>query len=94
MARAQIAVAHSMLVSVRHMLTRDEHSADLGPDSLAKRNDEALPAAWSASSSVSATPWSSTPSPNPETAEEPEDGLRPPPRTRLQLTHSRVCVGS
>jgi transposase len=41
MSRAQVAVAHSMLVSVWFMLTRDEPYADLGPDWLAKRNDEA-----------------------------------------------------
>lgn len=41
MSRAQVAVAHSMLVSAYYMLIRDEPYADLGPDWLAKRNDEA-----------------------------------------------------
>jgi transposase len=41
MARAQLAVAHSILVSAYWMLTRDEPYADLGPEWLARRNDEA-----------------------------------------------------
>jgi transposase len=41
MSRAQVAVAPSMLVSAYYMLTRDEPYQDLGPDWLAKRNDEA-----------------------------------------------------
>lgn len=41
MSRAQVAVAHSMLVSAFWMLTRDEPYQDLGPDWLAKRHDEA-----------------------------------------------------
>jgi hypothetical protein len=40
-ARAQLAVAHSILVSAYWMLTRDEPYADLGPEWLARRNDEA-----------------------------------------------------
>jgi hypothetical protein len=40
-ARARVAVAHSMLVSAYYMLSRDEPYRDLGPDWLAKRNDEA-----------------------------------------------------
>jgi transposase len=39
--RAQIAVAHSILVAAYHMLTRDEPYRDLGADWLARRNDEA-----------------------------------------------------
>jgi transposase len=39
--RAQVAVAHSILVSAYWMLTRDEPYRDLGPDWLAKHNDEA-----------------------------------------------------
>ena len=39
--RAAVAVAHSMLVSAYWMLIRDEPYQDLGPDWLAKRNDEA-----------------------------------------------------
>ena len=39
--RAAIAVVHSMLVSAYWMLVRDEPYQDLGPDWLAKRNDEA-----------------------------------------------------
>jgi len=41
MGRAQIAVAHSILVSAYYMLQRDEPFHDLGPDWLIKRNDEA-----------------------------------------------------
>jgi transposase len=41
MGRAQVAVAHSILVSAYWMLTRDEPYADLGADWLARRNDEA-----------------------------------------------------
>ena len=40
-ARAQLAVAHSILVSAYWMLTRDEPYQDLGPEWLARRNDEA-----------------------------------------------------
>ena len=39
--RAQVAVAHSILVSAWHMLTKDEPYQDLGADWLARRNDEA-----------------------------------------------------
>jgi transposase len=39
--RAQVAVAHSMLVSAYHMLKNDEPYHDLGADWLARRNDEA-----------------------------------------------------
>jgi len=41
MGRAQVAVAHSILVSAYYMLQRDEPFHDLGPDWLIKRNDEA-----------------------------------------------------
>ena len=41
MGRAQVAVAHSMLVSAYHMLSNDEPYHDLGADWLARRNDEA-----------------------------------------------------
>lgn len=41
MGRAQVAVAHSILVSVYYMRSRDEPYKDLGPDWLARRNDEA-----------------------------------------------------
>jgi transposase len=41
MGRAQVAVAHSILVSAYCMLLRDEPYSNLGPDWLAKRNDEA-----------------------------------------------------
>lgn len=40
-ARAQLAVGHSILVSAYWMLTRDEPYQDLGPEWLARRNDEA-----------------------------------------------------
>ena len=39
--RAQVAVAHSILVSAWHMLTKDEPYQDLGADWLARRNDQA-----------------------------------------------------
>jgi transposase len=40
--RAQVAVAHSILVAAWHMLTKDEPYQDLGADDwLARRNDEA-----------------------------------------------------
>jgi transposase len=41
MGRAQVAVAHSILVSAYHMLKNDEPYHDLGADWLARRNDEA-----------------------------------------------------
>jgi transposase len=41
MGRAQVAVAHSILVSAYYMLSRDEPYRDLGADWLARRNDEA-----------------------------------------------------
>jgi transposase len=41
MGRAQVAVAHSILVSAYYMLSRDEAYHDLGADWLARRNDEA-----------------------------------------------------
>ena len=41
MGRAQVAVAHSILVSAYYMLLRDEPYDDLGADWLTKRNDEA-----------------------------------------------------
>ena len=41
MTRAQIAVAHSILTTAYYMLKRDEPYQDLGPEWLAKRNDEA-----------------------------------------------------
>jgi transposase len=40
MRRAQVAVAHSMLVSAYWMLTRDEPYRDLGADWLSRRNDQ------------------------------------------------------
>src|SRR3954468_1770850 len=41
MGRAAVAVAHSILVSVYYILSRDEPYTDLGADWLARRNDEA-----------------------------------------------------
>jgi transposase len=41
MGRAQVAVAHSILVSAYYILQRDEPYRDLGADWLTKRNDEA-----------------------------------------------------
>lgn len=45
MGRAQVAVAHSILVCAFHILSKDEPYQDLGPDWLARRNDEAHPPA-------------------------------------------------
>jgi hypothetical protein len=39
--RAQVAVAHSILVAAYHMLTRGEPYQDLGPDWLQQRHDQA-----------------------------------------------------
>ena len=39
--RAQLAVAHSILVTAYWMLTRDEPYRDLGPDWLAKHDNKA-----------------------------------------------------
>ena len=41
MSRAQIAVAHSILITAYYMLQRDEPYRDLGPDWLVRRNEEA-----------------------------------------------------
>lgn len=41
MGRAQVAVAHSILVAAYHMLSRDEPYRDLGPDWHERRNSEA-----------------------------------------------------
>ena len=41
MACAQLAVGHSILVSAYWMLTRNESYQELGPQWLARRNDEA-----------------------------------------------------
>ena len=41
MGRAAVAVAHSILVSVYYILSRDEPYTDLGADWLARRNDQA-----------------------------------------------------
>ena len=40
-AQAMVALEHSILVSIFHMLTRDEPYQELGADWLARRNDEA-----------------------------------------------------
>jgi transposase len=41
MSRAQIAVAHSILITAYYVLARDEPYRDLGPDWLATRNEDA-----------------------------------------------------
>jgi hypothetical protein len=41
MGRAQVAVAHSILVAAYHMLQRDEPYHDLGPDWHERRNNQA-----------------------------------------------------
>jgi hypothetical protein len=71
MGRAQVAVAHSILVSAYYMLSRDEPYSDLGADWLVRRNDEAHTAGWSLNSSVSATPSSSIRPPDPEDKDYP-----------------------
>ncbi|WP_205730022.1 IS110 family transposase [Blastococcus sp. TF02-8] len=89
--RAQVAVAHSILVSACWMLTRDEPFQELGADWLARRNERRTLAGWSPSSNAWGTPWSSTPPPD-RTGEELEDGLRPPRAdARPQHPYSRVC---
>ena len=64
MGRAQVAVAHSILVSAYYILTRDEPYHDLGPDWHQQRNEEAHTAGWPSSWRNSATPSSSTQPPN------------------------------
>ena len=66
MSRAQIAVAHSILITAYYMLQRDEPYQDLGPDWLANATRKPTPAGWSHSSRSSDTPWSSTPPPDPK----------------------------
>ena len=56
MRRAQVAVAHSILVAAYWMLKRDEPYHDLGADWHRRRNDQAHPDGWSPSSNTSATP--------------------------------------
>jgi hypothetical protein len=41
MGRAQVAIAHTILVAAYHMLQRDQGYADLGPDWHERRNNEA-----------------------------------------------------
>lgn len=41
MSRAQVAVAHTILTTAYYVLKRDEPYRDLGPEWLAKRNEEA-----------------------------------------------------
>ncbi len=41
MGRVQVAVAHSIPISVHYMLSRDEPYQDLGADWLARCNDDA-----------------------------------------------------
>jgi transposase len=61
---AQLAVAHSILVSAYHMLSKDEPYRDLGADwSLAATTKLTL-AGWSHNSKGSVIPSSSTPSPS------------------------------
>ena len=64
MGRAQVAVAHSILVSAYYMLLRDEPYHDLGADWLAAATTRRTPDGWSPSSNGSATPWSSTQPPD------------------------------
>ena len=56
MGRAQVAVAHSMLVAAYYMLHRDEPYHDLGADWHTDATTTPTPAGWSPSSSGSATP--------------------------------------
>ena len=56
MGRAQVAVAHSILVAAYCMLQRDEPYHDLGADWLADATTKPTPAGWSPSWRSSATP--------------------------------------
>jgi hypothetical protein len=60
MARAQLAGAHSILVSAYWMPTRDESYRDLGPEGWPAATARPTSAGWSPHSSGSATPSSST----------------------------------
>lgn len=62
--RAQVAVAHSILVSAWHMLTKDEPYQDLGADCSRGVTTRPTRAGWSRSSNDSGTPCNSIPSPN------------------------------
>ena len=86
MSRAQVAVAHSILVSAYYMLLRDEPYRDLGADWLAQRNDEAHTRRLVAQLEKLGhnSPWTNRP---PD-----QRGDNPRADARLQLTHSRVCV--
>ncbi len=57
--RAQVAVAHSILVSAYYMLSRDEPYWDLGADWLVRRNSEAHTCRLVAQLERLRTPWSS-----------------------------------
>ena len=58
--RAQVAVAHSILVSAYFMLSRDEPYRDLGPDWLRPRDDEAHARRLVTQLERSTIPWSWT----------------------------------
>jgi transposase len=92
MARAQLAVAHFILVSAYWMLTRDEPYRDLGPEWLARRNDEAH--ARRLVAQLERLGHTVVLDPSPDQLQEQLTGRAAPARAdaRLQLTHS-VCVG-
>jgi hypothetical protein len=69
MARAQVAVAYSILVSAYWMLTRDEPSRTSVRSGWPAATTRPMPVGWLPSSNASATPWSSTRSRS-STAEE------------------------
>ena len=66
MGRAQVAVAHSILVAAYYMLKRDQPYHDLGADWHHRATRKPTPAGSSPSSKSSATPWSSTQPPDHE----------------------------
>jgi transposase len=81
MARAQLAVGHSILVSAYWMLTPDQPYHDLGPEWLARRNDEAHARRLVAQLERLGHTWSSTRSPD-LTPQEQRTGFARPALTR------------
>jgi hypothetical protein len=63
--RAQVAVAHSMLVSAYYMLSRDEPYRDPDPTGSPGATTRRMPRGWSPSWNDSATRWCSTRPPEP-----------------------------
>jgi transposase len=89
MGRAQVAVAHSILVSAYYMLSRDEPYRDLGADWLARRNTEAHPPAGGPARTARSHRG---PRPRRLSRGKNTPGCARGADARLQLTYSRVCV--